>query len=228
LSQILAVPKKAHIHNERQLLSEVADGNERSFALLYQHYYDQLFPYFSKFTGNALYAQEILQGTFMRVWMNRDRLPEIENFRAWIYKIATRENLSLLRREMLAVKKISQLASLTKSPVLANGAFDAVETEELEQEVRELAAVDVAWNSPNVGPPVIAAHAHAARDELGRPTCRRNNFGDPQRPQPMVLLANLADLENRAHTCRRPLFTSSRSRRTRGAARRSRRISVRR
>ena len=45
-----------------------------------------------------------------------------------------------------------------------------------------LAAVDVAWNSPNVGPPVIAAHAHAARDELGRPTCRRNNFGDPQRP----------------------------------------------
>ena len=74
----------------------------------------------------------------MRVWMNRDRLPQIENFQAWIYKIATRENLSLLRREMLAVKKISQLASLTKSPVLANGAFDAVETEELEQEVQEI------------------------------------------------------------------------------------------
>ena len=45
-----------------------------------------------------------------------------------------------------------------------------------------LAAVDAAWNSPNVGPSVIAAHAHAARDEMGRPTCRRNNFGDPQRP----------------------------------------------
>ena len=43
-----------------------------------------------------------------------------------------------------------------------------------------LAAVDAAWNSPGVGPSVIAAHA--ARDELGRPTCRRNNFGDPQRP----------------------------------------------
>ena len=43
-----------------------------------------------------------------------------------------------------------------------------------------LAAVDAAWNSPGVGPSVIAAYA--ARDELGRPTCRRNNFGDPQRP----------------------------------------------
>ena len=45
-----------------------------------------------------------------------------------------------------------------------------------------LAAVDAAWNSPNVAPSVMAAHAYSARDELGRPTCRRNNFGDPQRP----------------------------------------------
>ena len=45
-----------------------------------------------------------------------------------------------------------------------------------------LAAVDVAWNSPGVGPTVITGHAHAVRDELGRPPCRRNNFGDPQRP----------------------------------------------
>jgi hypothetical protein len=43
-----------------------------------------------------------------------------------------------------------------------------------------LAAVDAAWNSPNAGPSVIAVHA--ARDEMGRPTCRRNNVGDPQRP----------------------------------------------
>ncbi len=45
-----------------------------------------------------------------------------------------------------------------------------------------LAAVDVAWNSPGIGPSAIAAHAYAARDEMGRPICRRNNFGDPQRP----------------------------------------------
>ena len=45
-----------------------------------------------------------------------------------------------------------------------------------------LAAVDAAWNSPNAGPSLVAAHAYAARDEMGRPTCRRNNFGDPQRP----------------------------------------------
>jgi hypothetical protein len=45
-----------------------------------------------------------------------------------------------------------------------------------------LAAVEAAWNSPTVGPWVIAAPTHAARDDMGRPTCRRNNFGDPQRP----------------------------------------------
>jgi hypothetical protein len=45
-----------------------------------------------------------------------------------------------------------------------------------------LAAVDAVWNSPGVGPSTIATHAYAGRDEMGRPTCRRNNFGDPQRP----------------------------------------------
>jgi hypothetical protein len=45
-----------------------------------------------------------------------------------------------------------------------------------------LAAIDVAWNSPGVGPALIAVHPYTARDEMGRPTCRRNNFGDPQRP----------------------------------------------
>lgn len=45
-----------------------------------------------------------------------------------------------------------------------------------------LAAIDVAWSSPGPGPSVIGAHAYAARDELGRPACRRNNFADPQRP----------------------------------------------
>ena len=45
-----------------------------------------------------------------------------------------------------------------------------------------LAAIDVAWNSPGVGTIGHRPHAYAARDELGRPTCRRNNFGDPQRP----------------------------------------------
>lgn len=48
-----------------------------------------------------------------------------------------------------------------------------------------LAALDVAWNS-------AASEAVAAgywrlqffiqRDEVGRPICRRNNFGDPERP----------------------------------------------
>jgi RNA polymerase sigma-70 factor (ECF subfamily) len=138
LLQITALSEKGHIFNQRQLLVEVAQGNERSFALLYRHYYNQLFPYFSKFTGNPLHAQEILQGTFMRVWMHRDKLPEVENFQAWVYKIATRENLSLLRREMLAARKITRFASAGKPAMPAEEAFNGLETGELEQEVREI------------------------------------------------------------------------------------------
>ncbi|HEY4207320.1 MAG TPA: RNA polymerase sigma-70 factor [Puia sp.] len=137
MPKILAVIGKGSIFNERQLLSEVAEGNERSFTLLYHHYYNRLFPYFSKFTGNPLHAEEILQGTFMRVWMNRDKLSEIENFQAWVHKIATRENLSLLRREMLAARKLTQFASFRSSaPGYDRSAV--IEAEELERQVREI------------------------------------------------------------------------------------------
>ena len=48
-----------------------------------------------------------------------------------------------------------------------------------------LAAIDVAESTVNRTQQSLGdwrANAFAARDELGRPACRRNNFADPQRP----------------------------------------------
>lgn len=50
--------------------------------------------------------QEILQETFFKVWMNRDKLPEIENFRAWVFKIASREYLFMLRKKLNYNKRL--------------------------------------------------------------------------------------------------------------------------
>jgi hypothetical protein len=47
-----------------------------------------------------------------------------------------------------------------------------------------LAALDVAESSLNRA--LQVQPYAAARDEMGRPICRRNNFADPQRPLPRV------------------------------------------
>lgn len=86
--------------NERKLLQKVSEGDEKAFALLFNHYYPQIRPFVWKFTQSARDSEEILQETFIKVWLHRQKLLEIENLRAWIFKIASRECLYTLRKNL--------------------------------------------------------------------------------------------------------------------------------
>lgn len=75
----------------------IAEGDERAFTIFYEHYYNILRPFIVRNASTAQVADEILQMTFLRVWLNRHKLEEIENIRAWMIKIASREYLSYVR-----------------------------------------------------------------------------------------------------------------------------------
>ena len=66
----------------------IAEGDESAFTDLFNHYYPALRPFIWKFTGSQTDSEEILQETFIRIWLNRDKLPEIDNMRNWIFTIA--------------------------------------------------------------------------------------------------------------------------------------------
>jgi RNA polymerase sigma-70 factor (ECF subfamily) len=84
----------------------VADGDENSFAQLYIFYYRKLRHFLLKMNrGQEELVGDILQETFFRIWINRDKLVEIENFEAWLYKVVANESLSILRKELHAKTK---------------------------------------------------------------------------------------------------------------------------
>ncbi len=84
-------------YKEKELLLRIAKGDERAFTLFYEHYYNILRPFIIRNASTAQSADEILQMTFLRVWLNRHKLEEVQNIRAWMIKIASREYLSYLR-----------------------------------------------------------------------------------------------------------------------------------
>jgi RNA polymerase sigma-70 factor (family 1) len=94
---------------EKELCKRIADGDEVAFASLFNHYYPLLRPFIFKFTRSADKTEEMLQETFMRVWLSRDQLPEIENLHAWIFTIASRQCLTAIRTELNHRKKITRL-----------------------------------------------------------------------------------------------------------------------
>lgn len=78
--------------NERLLLSGIASGDESAFEQVFNFYRPNLFTTVFRMTGSRQVAEEILQDSFLKVWIKREQLPELTNFGGWLYTIA--ENLT--------------------------------------------------------------------------------------------------------------------------------------
>ncbi len=94
---------------ENDIRNRIAEGDETAFTELFGHYYSILLPFVSRFTRSEADAEEVLQETFVRVWLSREQLPDIDNLRSWIYTIASRQCLMVLRANLNNKKKINAL-----------------------------------------------------------------------------------------------------------------------
>ena len=96
----------------------IADGDEAVFTELFHHYYGQLRPFVRRFAATEADAEEILQETFVRIWLSRDKLPEITNLRSWIFTVASRQCLTALRSNLNNRRKITAFQQQTPATVI--------------------------------------------------------------------------------------------------------------
>ncbi len=101
---------------EKQLFSRVATGDEKAFEQLFHLFLSRLHPFILKLTRSEHAAQEVIQETFIRVWLNRDKLDSIDNPGGWLFKVASNECYTYLRKSML-VNKFSQELSVEPAPL---------------------------------------------------------------------------------------------------------------
>lgn len=79
------------------MLQRIAEGDERAFRKLIEIYNPILFPGINKIIRDPHVCEDLMQETYLRIWLYRDKLPRIENPRAWILKIAYLRAFSYLR-----------------------------------------------------------------------------------------------------------------------------------
>ena len=91
---------------EKELLAKVALGNEHAFSELFHNYHQQLGTHIYRVTGSLELAEEIVQDVFLKIWMNREILTGVENFRAYLFVISKNHALNCLRK--LAKERIHQ------------------------------------------------------------------------------------------------------------------------
>lgn len=81
-----------------QVLLDASEGDEKAFAKLFYEYSPSLLAFARKLSNNSLEAEEIIQNVFLRVWIHRDKLTEIENIKSWLYKFVVNESLTYIRK----------------------------------------------------------------------------------------------------------------------------------
>lgn len=79
--------------------ARIATGDEAAFAEIFHSYNAKIFPVAMRLVKSQGEAEEIVQEVFLRLWLHREKLPEIKNPGAWLISIASNLALTHLRHK---------------------------------------------------------------------------------------------------------------------------------
>lgn len=97
--------KKHSLYIEKELLEATAAGDETAFAKLFEHYQPIIYTMVIRLSGSESMAEEIVQDSFLKVWLNRHQLTGMVNFGGWLYRIASNLTYDALRKAALQKKR---------------------------------------------------------------------------------------------------------------------------
>ena len=98
----------AHL-SEREVLIEVAAGNEYAFRQLFMLHHQQLGVHMLRLTNSAELAEEVVQDVFLKIWLTRETLIGVDNFKAYLFVISKNHALNCLKKlakERVLIKKL--------------------------------------------------------------------------------------------------------------------------
>ena len=107
------------VADDRQLTRLVLGGDSTAFEYLFDRYRDAIHRLFLQRTGNAEDADDLLQETFIKVYLNLHRYSEEYTFGQWLYTIARNTFIDYVRKrqdDLSIDEKFSAPASSAPTP----------------------------------------------------------------------------------------------------------------
>lgn len=104
------------IHNEKQVLGQVAEGDREAFRLLYTTYFPYVQQYVSLFEPSKRNLDELTQDVFIRIWEKRGRLDGVESFKSYLFLMTRNVVFNFIR----SMKVQQQLKDLDETAEIGN------------------------------------------------------------------------------------------------------------
>jgi len=86
----------------KELLQQIAAGNQAAFRLVYTSYYRRLFQFALSIVKTRESAEEIVEDVFVRIWQQRDKITVIQHLRVYLYTATKNSSLNYLSRQAKA------------------------------------------------------------------------------------------------------------------------------
>ncbi len=120
-------------YQEKELLLRIAEGDEAAFTVLFNLYSTPLAAIALRMLQSESAKQEVLQEVFIKIWLNRDRLTDIQLPGPWLRKITIHECLQYLRKTSLYHAKLEDLKPEDAS---FNQALNTISVKEIQHAVK--------------------------------------------------------------------------------------------
>lgn len=86
---------------EKGYIEAVSRGDEQAFESLFLHYFPRIKGFISGILQNEEEAEDISQDIFVSMWQNRERLTNIENLNAYLFRVAKNAVYRHIERSLL-------------------------------------------------------------------------------------------------------------------------------
>lgn len=87
-----------NLHNESELLKQVANGSEAAFEIIVRAYQKRLYTYIFKITASREISNDLVQDIFLKLWLRKEKIQEINNLNAYLHRVAHNEVYQSLQR----------------------------------------------------------------------------------------------------------------------------------
>ncbi|MBB5634602.1 RNA polymerase sigma-70 factor (ECF subfamily) [Pedobacter cryoconitis] len=83
---------------ESELLIKVSTGDQKAFTELFERHQTLVYDFSIKLTRSKIQAEEIVQNVFIRIWLNRATIVNIENFGAYLNRATRNHSYTVLKK----------------------------------------------------------------------------------------------------------------------------------
>lgn len=124
---------------EKGYIEAVSRGDEQAFESLFLHYFPRIKGFISGILQNEEEAEDISQDIFVSMWQNRERLTNIENLNAYLFRVAKNTVSRHIERSLL----FRDYQQQTERAAFASGENGSIEEELYAKELESLISVAV-------------------------------------------------------------------------------------